>query len=505
MSAKSIMIMGTMSSAGKSFVTAGLCRIFHQDGYQTVPFKAQNMALNSYVTQDGLEMGRAQVMQAEAAEVEPDVRMNPILLKPTSNCNSQVIVNGEIYGMMDAVTYYQKKKEMIPYIMKAYDSLAKENDIIVLEGAGSPAEINLKNEDIVNMRMAKMSNSPVLLVGDIDRGGVFASLYGTIMLMDEEERHHIQGILINKFRGDISILEPGLKMLEELTKIPVLGVIPYAKIDLDDEDSVAERLLKNKKSQGAKLDFAVIRVPRISNFTDFKVFDRFSAVSVRYVENVCELGEPDVIFLPGTKNTMADLKWMRQNGLEDAIYKQHEKGIMIFGICGGFQLLGEKLFDPDGVEEGGEMRGIGLLETETIFLPQKRRTRVCGEICCKTGILREMQKKQVSGYEIHMGKTIPGKKALPFTVLDSGEANGYMNENGTVYGTYLHGFFDNEYTAQLFVQLLLKRKGMDFGFLKMDSMEEYKAEQYNKLAMLIRENVDMKKIYQILQQWEKNV
>ena len=333
--AKSIMVMGTMSSSGKSFVTAGLCRIFHQDGFRTAPFKSQNMALNSYITKDGYEMGRAQVMQAEAAGIAPDVRMNPILLKPTSECGSQVIVNGEVLDTMRAAEYYRRKQEMIPQIVRAYDSLAAENDIIVLEGAGSPAEINLKSVDIVNMGMANLSDSPVILVGDIDRGGVFASLYGTVALLEPEERRRIQGIVINKFRGDVSILESGLRMLENLTGIPILGVLPYAPIDLDEEDSLAERLTQHGKKQGAALDIAVIRLPHISNFTDFDIFDSVEAVSLRYVTHPEELGTPDWVILPGTKSTMADLRWMRQNGMEAKLLKLHEKGCLITGICGG--------------------------------------------------------------------------------------------------------------------------------------------------------------------------
>ena len=283
MAAKSLMVLGTMSSAGKSFVTAGLCRIFRQDGYRTAPFKSQNMALNSYITADGMEMGRAQVMQAEAAGIAPDVRMNPILLKPTSDSGSQVIVNGEIYGTMRAQEYYTKKQELIPYILKAYHALAAENDIIVLEGAGSPAEINLKSVDIVNLGMAELSDSPAILVGDIDRGGVFASLYGTIMLLDDAERRRIQGIVINKFRGDVEILKSGLTMLEELTGIPVLGVVPYLPLELDDEDSLSERLSRREAAAESLLDVAVIRFPRISNFTDFEALEQVEGVSVRYV------------------------------------------------------------------------------------------------------------------------------------------------------------------------------------------------------------------------------
>lgn len=502
MAAKSIMVVGTMSSAGKSFITAGLCRIFRQDGLHTAPFKSQNMALNSYITSDGLEMGRAQVMQAEAARVEPDVRMNPILLKPTGECGSQVIVNGEVYGTMGAAEYYTKKEELIPHIMKAFNSLKEENDVIVLEGAGSPAEINLKDVDIVNMGMAKLSDSPVILVGDIDRGGVFASLYGTIMLMDEEEKRRIQGIIINKFRGDVEILKPGLKMLEDLTGVPVLGVVPYSQLDLDDEDSLSDRLTRRRVQKGAKLDFAVICLPRISNFTDFEMFERIDGVSLRYVTQAREIGRPDIIFIPGTKNTMADLRWLRQNGLEAEILKQHEKGSIVFGICGGFQMLGKTLSDPQGVEDGGSMRGIGLLDTETVFLPQKRRTRMNGTICSQSGVFEQLSGLSVSGYEIHMGETKGFDGAVPFTVLESGEIDGYCNADGTVFGSYLHGIFDNSEMAQGMVQVLLKRKGVSFDEMKPFDLEAYKQQQYDKLADILRENLDMDKIYDILNRRE---
>ena len=314
------MVLGTMSSAGKSLITAGLCRIFMQDGYRVAPFKAQNMSLNSFVTRDGLEMGRAQVMQAEACKIEPDVRMNPILLKPNSETGSQVILNGRVMGNMTATQYYKNKNSFIPEIRQAYQSLADEYDIIVLEGAGSPAEINLKSVDIVNMGMAEISDSPVILVGDIDRGGVFASLYGTIALMDEDEKKRFKGLIINKFRGNPDILQSGLDMIEELTNVQVLGVVPYMKnLGIDDEDSLSDKLT-NKKVSGI-IDIAVIKLEHISNFTDFNAVDMFDNVSVRMVETAKELGTPDLIIIPGTKSTISDLQKIRKNGLEAEIIK----------------------------------------------------------------------------------------------------------------------------------------------------------------------------------------
>ncbi len=498
MSAKSIMIVGTMSSSGKSFLTAGLCRIFHKDGIKTAPFKSQNMALNSYITKDGLEMGRAQVMQAEAAGIEPDVRMNPILLKPTSDTGSQVIVGGEVLAVMKATAYYQRKKEMIPHILRAYHSLAAEYEMIVLEGAGSPAEINLKENDIVNMGMAELADSPVLLVGDIDRGGVFASLYGTILLLDESERKRIKGIVINKFRGDAAILQSGLTLLEKLTGVPVLGVIPYADIDLDEEDSLSEKLSKRKAAAYALADIAVIRLPRISNFTDFDALARMNGVSVRYVTNIGELGKPDIIFLPGTKNTMADLRWLRQSGLEAAILRQNEKGCPVFGICGGYQMLGNRLSDPCGAEEFGSMRGMGLLDVETVFQPQKHRTRVCG-----TASFPKMQSQPVEGYEIHMGETKGGEKATPFVTLTDGSVIGYANAEKAVCGTYLHGFFDSGHTAEILVQEILRKKGIAAETAVPDAAL-YKEQQFDKLEHLLRKHLDMKRIYEIVDNWGQN-
>ena len=329
------MIQGTMSNAGKSLIVAGLCRIMKQDGYKVAPFKSQNMALNSYITEEGLEMGRAQVMQAEAAGIKPSVLMNPILLKPTNDVGSQVIINGEVLGNMSARDYFAYKLKLLPMIKETFEKLSEGIDIIVIEGAGSPAEINLKENDIVNMGLAKLVDAPVLLVGDIDRGGVFAQLLGTMMLLEEEEQERVKGLIINKFRGDKTILDSGIDMLEERSGIKVVGVVPYMNVVIEDEDSLSSKL--NKKEQGL-IDIAVIRFPRISNFTDFDVFDSYQEVSVRYVTSVEELGNPDMILLPGSKNVVGDLKWIRQNGLESAV-KKKEKECILFGICGGYQML----------------------------------------------------------------------------------------------------------------------------------------------------------------------
>ncbi|MGN0466531.1 MAG: cobyric acid synthase [Lachnospiraceae bacterium] len=497
MAAKVIMVQGTMSNSGKTFVTAGFCRVFRQAGYKVAPFKAQNMALNSYITKEGLEIGRAQAMQAEAAMIEPTHYMNPVLLKPTSHMGSQVIVNGEVFANLSAQEYYEKKKGLKKDVMAAFSHLAKENDIIVIEGAGSPAEINLAKDDFVNMGMAKMADADVFLVADIDRGGVFASIYGTIKLMSKEDQDRIKGIIINKFRGDVSILKPGLKMIEDLVNIPVIGVLPMEKIDVDDEDSLSERL--NQKTIQEGIDVAVIRLPHISNFTDFSVFELVDGVSLRYVTDKKELGEPDLILLPGTKNTMSDMCWLKESGLEGAIIRASAK-TRIIGICGGFQLLGKELKDPYNVEHGGEMKGLGLLDIETIFEEAKTRTRIMGNIL-EDSNLYGLEKREVEGYEIHMGVTKNLGEAKPMIELSDGRIDGFRNETGSVWGSYLHGIFDNEALLFGIVHQIMRERGID----PLDnhlSVAEYKEIQYNKLADLIRENIDMDYVYELLEKQE---
>ena len=493
---KTIMIQGTTSNAGKSFLTAALCRIFKQDGYRAAPFKSQNMALNSYITKNGLEMGRAQVMQAEAAGIEPTVEMNPILLKPTSHTGSQVIVNGEVLGNMSAMDYYAYKKQLIPKVEQAFQKLSQNFDIIVIEGAGSPAEINLKDNDIVNMGMAKLAKAPVLLAGDIDRGGVFASLYGTVKLLEPEEQQRIKGLIINKFRGDVEILRPGLTMIEEKTGIPVVGVVPMKPLDLDDEDSLSERL--NRRQTEGAVDIAVIRLPHISNFTDFNVFEGMEGVSLRYVQQAREMGQPDLIFLPGTKNTMGDLQWLRESGLEASILRLAETGTPVVGICGGYQMLGEALEDPEGIEQGGSMAGMGLLNTRTIFEPAKTRTQVSGSVIWEEKMPDSFKGKKVRGYEIHMGRTCNLGRCQETIRLEDGRIDGLCNEAGTVFGTYLHGIFDYGDLAALVVIGLMRKKGLDPGSWHFDP-EAHKEQEYDKLAELVRSSMDMDKIYEILE------
>jgi adenosylcobyric acid synthase len=499
------MIQGTASNVGKSLLAAGLCRIFAQDGYRTAPFKSQNMALNSFITREGLEMGRAQVVQAEAAGIEPDVDMNPILLKPTGDSQSQVIVQGEIFDDMNAAGYYAYKKTFIPRIQESFDRLSAAYDIIVIEGAGSPVEINLKENDIVNMYMAQLAKAPVLLAGDIDRGGVFASIVGTMQLFSPEERNIVKGILINKFRGDRSILDPGLRRLEDLIHKPVLGVIPYLKLDIDDEDSLSERFYV--KQEGL-VDIAVIRLPHISNFTDFNALGRIPGTGLRYVDRQGTPETADLIIIPGTKNTMADLLWLKRNGLAEKITKAAAGGTPIIGICGGYQMLGRRLKDPDHVEYGGEMEGLGLLPVVTVFEKQKTRTRVRGIIMPAAGLFRGLAGKKLEGYEVHMGATIPdASKAIAPLLELRDTASGAVKQDGAfldnIYGIYVHGFFDAGDIALTLIQSLCAAKGIVYktpdNGIEAD-FAAYKEKQYDILADSLRGSIDMPTIYSILEE-----
>ncbi|MCR5847595.1 MAG: cobyric acid synthase [Lachnospiraceae bacterium] len=487
--AKVIMVQGTMSGVGKSFLVAGLCRIFKQDGYKAAPFKSQNMALNSYITDEGLEMGRAQVMQAEAAGIKPDVCMNPILLKPTDSTGSQVIVNGEVIGNMRAREYFEYKKNLVPVIKEAFDKLSKQADIIVIEGAGSPAEINLKENDIVNMGMAKIVDSNVLLVADIDRGGVFAQLLGTLMLLEDDERQRVKGLVINKFRGDKTILNPGIDMIEEKGNVKVIGVLPYMSIKLEDEDSLSERFdVRERKA----MDIAIVRFPRISNFTDFNVFEQNENVSLRYVTNAYELEGADMIILPGSKNTIGDLKWMRQNGIESMIRKMSEN-TPVFGICGGFQMLGRTISDPEGVEEGGKIDGLGLLDTDTVLKKEKTRCVKNGHINNLEGLFSELSGLEYEGYEIHMGETKDEKSFENDSVILKAEKN-------DVYGTYVHGIFDKERIADAVLKALCDKKGISYQEGNIEDYASFKEKEYNKMADVLREHLNMEEIYGMLKE-----
>lgn len=500
--AKAIMIQGTMSNAGKSLIAAALCRIFKQDGYKVAPFKSQNMALNSYITLDGLEMGRAQVMQAEAAGTEPDVRMNPILLKPTTDVGAQVIVNGKVKGNMSARDYFKSKSEMIPDIMAAYESLSSEYDIIVIEGAGSPVELNLKTDDIVNMGMAKLVNAPVLIVGDIDRGGVFAQLLGTYYLLEDDEKELVKGFVVNKFRGDISLFDDGINILKDKSGVDVLGVVPYMNVDIEDEDSLSVKL---ENTQKKAVDIVVIRLPKLSNFTDFDVFNQYENVSVRYVQTAEQLDSPDMIIIPGTKSTIDDMLWMRQNGLEAAVKKKVAEGIPIFGVCGGYQILGMSISDPDMAENGGTIRGMELLPVDTVFGSEKKRTRVDGVFKSVPGVFAGLTGKKFGGYEIHMGSSVicENNPVDHLAVLNrEGEKSGCESYPdgvavGNVYGSYVHGIFDEGEVSDIIVEALCKIKGIENNEKKI-GRHEYKEMQYDKMADIVRENIDVKRLYEIM-------
>jgi adenosylcobyric acid synthase len=503
--AKSIMIQGTASNVGKSLIAAGLCRIFKQDGFRVAPFKSQNMALNSFITREGLEMGRAQVVQAEAAGIEPTVDMNPILLKPTGDTKSQVIVQGEVFENLDARQYYQRKKTFVPKIRESFERLSAAFDIIVIEGAGSPAEINLRENDIVNMFMAALAQAPVLLAGDIDRGGVFAALAGTMLLFTEEERRFVKGTLINKFRGDVALLEPGLRQLEDIIRRPVLGVIPYREFDIDDEDSLSGRFHADTADSPVRI--AVVQLPHISNFTDFNALGRVAGLGLGYARDSAGLRDADLIIIPGTKNTMADLRWARQNGMAGAIVSAAGAGTPVLGICGGYQMLGKKLKDPLNVEGGGEMEGLGLLPLETIFSAEKTRTRVTGAFAPARGVLQDLSGLELRGYEIHMGITLPlpgADGAILARIAGPGEEpkpDGF--QAGNVYGTYVHGVFDTDQVARTLAAALYRMKGLEYsgalgGANGGESFAQYKERQYDLLAEYLRAHLDMEQIYRIL-------
>lgn len=486
---KYIFVQGTMSSAGKSLIVAGLCRIFSQDGYRVAPFKSQNMALNSYVTANGLEMGRAQVMQAEASRIEPSVYMNPILLKPTGNSVSQVIVNGEVVGNMSSKEYFEYKTSLKEDILKATAKLEEIADIIVVEGAGSPVELNLKSNDIVNMGLAKMLDAPVILVGDIDRGGIFPQLIGTMSLLEQEERDRVCGLIVNKFRGDRALFEDGVGILEEKSGTEVLGVMPFIKLNLEDEDSVSDKL-DRKISKNACI--GIIKLPHISNFTDFDVFEQVENLSVGYITRKEELDNVGLLIIPGSKNTIEDMEYLKATGMDAAIKDYAKKGNVIFGICGGYQLLGETIEDPYGVENGGSISGLGLLPVKTTLTKEKMRTQKNGRITKANGALSKLSGVEYEGYEIHMGNTTCIESLDEFT--DS--MTGYSKEN--IYGSYIHGIFDKKDVLSVVVDYLKERTGLDIISEEVSDYKDIKDREFDRLAEAMRQNLNIPKIYEIL-------
>jgi adenosylcobyric acid synthase len=497
MPAKVIMVQGTASSVGKSVLVTALCRIFRQDGYKVAPFKAQNMALNSFVTKEGGEIGRAQAVQAEAAGIEPTVDMNPVLLKPEAGDKCQVIVLGKVAKNLKAVQYHEYTPELLKVIKESLQRLRRSYDIVVIEGAGSPAEVNLKDSEIVNMRIARLAKAPVLLVGDIDRGGVFAFIVGTLELLSDDERRLIKGLVINKFRGDISLLKSGLEFLEKKTGKPVLGVIPYFRdIAIAQEDSsyLDERLAQN----GMGLNVAVIRLPHISNYDDFDPLEEMGC-QVHYVTEPAELESADLIILPGTKNTMADLAYLRRQKLDKAIVRRAKKGTPVIGICGGYQMLGKTISDPGKIESSKSViSGLGLLDIATVFVAEKKTTQVKAKITANSGVLKGLEGMVITGYEIHMGQTKSNKNPV-LQVIETprgkaGYFDGAVDENGRVFGSYLHGLFHNADFVKALMNNLRQYRGIAASPLAPFNREQ----KYDRLADLVRQSLNMNELYRIV-------
>ena len=498
--AKVLMIQGTASAVGKSVIATALCRIFKQDGHIVAPFKSQNIALNSFVTLGGGEIGRAQAVQAEAAGITATVDMNPVLLKPTANSGCQVVLLGKVLKNISAQDYTNYAPTLLKTVVKSLEKLRSEYEIVVIEGAGSPAEINLKDREIVNMRIAKAAGSPVLLVGDIDKGGVFASLVGTLELLDESERHYVKGLIINKFRGDVSLLHPAIEFLEKRTGLPLLGVLPYFKdIRIAQEDSVyLDERQENKDVNG--LDIAVIRLPHISNYDDFDPLEE-DGCKVQYIIQGFEIGNPHLIIIPGTKSTINDLEYLRRTGLANIIIEKAKAGTPIVGICGGYQMLGKKILDPQGVESAkGEVEGLGLLNIVTEFTLEKSTRQVKAKVVANTGLLEGIRGQEISGYEIHMGQSYTEEQMKVFQIIQTPQgktdyADGALNEQGTILGTYMHGLFQNDDFRQAFLNNLRRHWGME----ESKGGNTSKEQQYDKLAVLIRENLNIAEIYRIME------
>ncbi len=498
------MVQGTGSNVGKSIIVTALCRIFRQDGYRVAPFKSQNMALNSFVTAGGGEMGRAQVLQAQACGLEPQVEMNPVLLKPTGNAASQVIVLGKPVGNMSARDYHLgKNMDLLRIIGETLAKLHREYEIIVIEGAGSPAEVNLKDRDIANMRIARMAEAPVLLATDIDRGGALAAVVGTLALLEPEEEQLVRGIIINKFRGDISLLEPALDFLERRTGKPVLGVLPYLNLNLPAEDSVC--LEDAARTGPAEIEIAVVYLPRISNFTDFDPLALEPGVRVRYVREGDRLGDPDLIIIPGTKNTTEDLLYLYETGHAAAIRQSAARGVPVCGLCGGYQMLGRDLHDPEHTESTrDELPGLGLLDVATTFAADKVLAQAEGRLCAVGPLLGQSAGQEVAGYEIHMGRTVLGTEAKPFLEVTrrSGQPasghDGAVAPTGLVWGTYFHGIFDNDRFRAGLLGWLRQRRGLDELAGQGLPSQALLDQELDRLAAESRARLDMKAIYGLL-------
>lgn len=505
MSAKSVMVIGTGSNVGKSIICTGLCRIFQQDGWRVSPFKAQNMALNSYVTLDGKEIGRSQGIQAEAAGVTATVQMNPVLLKPSGEMQSQVILLGKPLGEMSARQYRESfALNTIPILQQALTELGQQSDLIVMEGAGSPVEVNLKDRDIVNMRSAELAQAAVVLVADIDRGGVFASVTGTLALLSPAEREMVKGIIINKFRGDLSLFTDGVDWLESHTGKPVLGVIPHLPgLDIDAEDSLALEEVAHGYGRFAELQVAVVHLPHISNFTDITALQHEPDTAVYFVSHPRQFGSPDLVVVPGSKNTLADLQYLRQTGLADQLLAYHQAGGRIVGICGGYQLLGREIVDELQVEStGGRAEGLGLLDVTTHFAQGKTTVRSLAET---QGLLPfEQPGELLKGYEIHMGETELGSQARPWlrVVQRSGQAvhdhDGAVSVDGRCFGTYWHGLFDNSHWRRNLINWLRQEKSLPPLTAPIYDRQQAQEQAFNRLATHLRQHLNLAKVYEFL-------
>ncbi|MBT5472411.1 MAG: cobyric acid synthase [Nitrospina sp.] len=498
MTAKTLMIQGTGSGVGKSILTAAICRYFHKAGFKVAPFKAQNMALNSFVTETGDEMGRAQAFQAEACGIKPDVLMNPILLKPSGDNNSQVILMGKPGESRNAKNYYAHHEKHKGIVLSALKQLREKYDLVIIEGAGSPAEINLKKTDLVNMFIAEESDSPVLIVGDIDRGGVFAWMKGTYDLLTQSEKNRVQGFIINKFRGDVDLLTPGVKQFEDMVKKPVLGIIPYSKnLVVDEEDTLPQWTYSSKPDAKGVLNIVVIWTPRISNFTDLSPLAYDPSITIRYINHPSQMGNPDIIILPGSKNTIDDLIYLSEQGMLKEILKSHGNGSFIMGICGGFQMLGKAIKDPNNLESRNkEAMGLGLFNVETTMASEKL-TRQVDLTTLKSKLFAEGLSCQ--GYEIHMGRTT-FNTSYPTLFTSKGEgsmSSGITNQDGTVLGTYLHGFFDNDSFRQSLLCYVREKRKIEMPSQPFD-FTQFRQNELDRLSELLTESVNMKKISKII-------
>lgn len=507
MNARAIMVLGTGSHVGKSLLTAALCRILADAGYRVAPFKSQNMSLNSAATVEGLEIGRAQALQAEAARIAPSVHMNPILIKPAGDMTSQIVVRGKIWGMLTAYDYHQRRvEELLPIVRESYEALASQHEVIILEGAGSPAEINLKQHDIVNMRMAEMADASCLLVGDIDRGGVFASLLGTIELLDPTEQDRIRGFAINKFRGDLALLEPGIRMMEDRLQKPCLGVIPYlAQLTLDEEDSLGlptnnetgdepwiPDAEPDKPNPGRPLRVAVVALPSFSNFTDFDALRSEPAVSLRFCRMAKQLSNADVVILPGSKQTVDDLLWMRKEALDVAV-SNHAAHSLVVGICGGMQMLGRTILDPDAVEHSDEAEGLGLLPFVTRMNSEKITRQASGSLATPLLFAQPAPSINISGYEIHVGETSYSSGAQAFSVLSDGKLDGCISADSRIFGTYLHGIFDEDAFRHVFIATARAFHHLGAGSV-FENWKQKRETALDRLAATVRESLDMPQI-----------